>query len=951
MKKKIVLIIVIALLFFTILLVTNKSNAAYLEETEINLYALDEKLLETHPELEIPDNFKQEYQIKVKDTTISLKDMGIYEVDENGDRTYYPSFIINDTGLIKLKQRTRVDQDDNIIGYVYNYGTRFLCIRVGEEKLNLKVNLIDYSYQYVENQLKKYINDNFSGMTDYDKAKSIVKYVASEYSYSTKYQSWRDMYLYKCGDCWASTNLINKMCELAGIKSHSRGANRDSGSGSGHENNAILIDGKVYIADAGYIGDKGNRPYDFELEDPPYTCRANLDGTLTLLQYDGFETETLVVPSTISGKTVSTIGKYFYANNTIQPKRIVLPNTIKTIDELAFYTSNEQALYSVNIPKSVTEIGYAAFSCCKNLNINIETDGNFIIENSILYNKDKTTLIQVLAKYDGDGVVVIPNTVREIKKSSFFGVKGIKNVKLPLSIEEIAQEVFWGAEFESVFIPKSIKKIGYAAFGGNDSLLSVEIEEGSKVEICELAFARCYYMQSIKIPETVTEFGSDIFDARYGNLVIYGKEGSKAQTYAKENNIQFSSGKVKIINKYISGIENKYVYEVGKTIKPEPKIQYMGNLLVKDKDYTITYDTDFSKPGEHKLIIKGIGNFDGEVSIDYKIEKGESRFTVSIKEELTEGEILNPQISNPDNQEYRLSIYSGGYSVKNPGIPGTYQYYYYIYENDYFASKTISKTVTIKPASIPLEKVERDGMDYSTRLYVGDVIKLGIIYTPTNTTIAKNIQWSTDNKNIINLDNNGNLTAISEGTEYAYATVAGRTVLWRIEVLKNERPLESISISGTDAKIDVGTVVKLKIEKNPTNATCNSKLIWSSSNIDVIDIKQNGEITAKKVGTATITAKYLNGKTATCEVTVTNSKEEETKPDKPDKPTTVKLGDINKDGKIDVFDARVILRKAASRQEFTEYEKQAGDVNKDGKVNVLDARRILMYSAKIITKF
>ena len=65
----------------------------------------------------------------------------------------------------------------------------------------------------------------------------------------------------------------------------------------------------------------------------------------------------------------------------------------------------------------------------------------------------------------------------------------------------------------------------------------------------------------------------------------------------------------------------------------------------------------------------------------------------------------------------------------------------------------------------------------------------------------------------------------------------------------------------------------------------------------------------------------------------------------------VVIGDVNKDKKIDVFDARVILRKAAARQEFTDYEKQAGDVNFDGKVNVLDARRILMYSAKLITSF
>ena len=63
------------------------------------------------------------------------------------------------------------------------------------------------------------------------------------------------------------------------------------------------------------------------------------------------------------------------------------------------------------------------------------------------------------------------------------------------------------------------------------------------------------------------------------------------------------------------------------------------------------------------------------------------------------------------------------------------------------------------------------------------------------------------------------------------------------------------------------------------------------------------------------------------------------------------LGDINKDGKVDVLDARMILRKNASREEFTPDEISAGDVTWDGKVDVFDARKILMYSAKLIQSF
>lgn len=62
---------------------------------------------------------------------------------------------------------------------------------------------------------------------------------------------------------------------------------------------------------------------------------------------------------------------------------------------------------------------------------------------------------------------------------------------------------------------------------------------------------------------------------------------------------------------------------------------------------------------------------------------------------------------------------------------------------------------------------------------------------------------------------------------------------------------------------------------------------------------------------------------------------------------TVKLGDVNNDGKILANDAVLILKKDAGVETFTEDQAKAADVNKDDKVNVLDAVAILKHIAGV----
>ena len=77
-----------------------------------------------------------------------------------------------------------------------------------------------------------------------------------------------------------------------------------------------------------------------------------------------------------------------------------------------------------------------------------------------------------------------------------------------------------------------------------------------------------------------------------------------------------------------------------------------------------------------------------------------------------------------------------------------------------------------------------------------------------------------------------------------------------------------ITLSKTSLSIAKGKSAALTATVAPSNATDKS-VTWSSSNTAVATVS-NGTVKGVKAGTATITAKTSNGKTATCKVTVTD---------------------------------------------------------------------------------
>ncbi len=87
--------------------------------------------------------------------------------------------------------------------------------------------------------------------------------------------------------------------------------------------------------------------------------------------------------------------------------------------------------------------------------------------------------------------------------------------------------------------------------------------------------------------------------------------------------------------------------------------------------------------------------------------------------------------------------------------------------------------------------------------------------------------------------------------------------------IKTANAIQNVTLSRTSINFTVkGGTAKLTATISPTEHISSDKITWSSSNTNVATVNDIGVVTAKANGSATIIAKAVNGKTASCKVTV-----------------------------------------------------------------------------------
>lgn len=110
----------------------------------------------------------------------------------------------------------------------------------------------------------------------------------------------------------------------------------------------------------------------------------------------------LIIPSTIGGYKVTTIGRTAFESNFFNS--ITIPDTVKIIEEQAFFGAYLRKGSTISIPASVTEIGSYAFSYMYGVDA-FQVDSknkNYTSLDGVLYNADKTVLLNYPLNKDDD---------------------------------------------------------------------------------------------------------------------------------------------------------------------------------------------------------------------------------------------------------------------------------------------------------------------------------------------------------------------------------------------------------------------------------------------------------------------------------------------------------------------------------------------------------------------
>lgn len=134
----------------------------------------------------------------------------------------------------------------------------------------------------------------------------------------------------------------------------------------------------------------------------------------------------------------------------------------------------------------------------------------------------------------------------------------------------------------------------------------------------------------------------------------------------------------------------------------------------------------------------------------------------------------------------------------------------------------------------------------------GDVFTISVKLNPNR---FSDVSYTSSDISIASIDKNGTIRALLPGKVTIKATVEGKSASFVLEVLKKNEliKLQSLQISVASSTMEISTSQLLSTKKSPSDA--NETIEFESSDPSVLTVSSTGKVTAKAVGSATVTVR------------------------------------------------------------------------------------------------
>ncbi len=428
----------------------------------------------------------------------------------------------------------------------------------------------------------------------------------------------------------------------------------------------------------------------------------------------------------------------------------------------------------------------------------------------------------------------------------------------------------------------------YSSDGKTVNISSLTLGGGSKsMKVGESKKINCaIYPSNFTISDRVTWSSSNSSVVSVSNGVVTAKKSGYATITAKASNGVYKKCTITVTSDIPEVSTNFSSKTVG--IGEEIYIKATSNKLSSGDTVTLASSNSKIATVDSNGKIKGISA--GKVTITATSKMGgKATATVTVKPAPTSIRLNKTNLTLGVGEKFDLDSYlSAGsassrcpYSSSNSAVASVAESGGLVTAKKVgtatitvrtYNGKTATCKVTVKPAptSIKLNKA-------SITLGLGE--RFNLYHTLSSASASYGTSYSSSNTAVVTVPQGGGLiTANGTGT----ATITVRTFNGRTASCKVTVKAAPTNVKLNKSSLTLGVGEKFDLDSILPTGSASYKSPYSTSNISVASVAEaGGLVTAKRVGTAIVTVRTYNSKTASCKITVKSA------------PTSIRLNKTN----------------------------------------------------------